>query len=216
MIRLTLAQEPAEFDAKVRQPGLRALDEMVGNPVARTAGKPYKVKAARKEDLKSVDFPAYWTESTPDLLESYGRLCAYTSFYIHKVTGAPSVDHAVAKTKNWRLAYEWTNYRLVCSLMNSRKGVKNLLDPTAVHDEWFELEFVSFQVIPRPGLGGPLAAIVQHTIDELGLNEKSCIDVRTEYAEEYWDTQTAKSWRRLLERCPFVAREMERQGRKPH
>lgn len=214
MIRLTLAQEPAEFDADVRQPGLRALDERVGIPVVRTSGKPYKVKAARKEDLKGTDFPAYWTKALPDLLKSYGRLCAYTSFYIYKVTGAPSVDHAVAKTRDWRQAYEWTNYRLVCSLMNSRKGVKNILDPTAVQDDWFELEFVSFQVMPRPELDGPLATIVQFTITELGLNEEACREVRAEYAEEYWRYQNADKWSWLVERCPFVAREMERQGRK--
>lgn len=57
MIRLTLAPEPAHFDADVRQPGLRALDERVGIPVVRTAGKPYTVKAPRKEDLKGTDSP---------------------------------------------------------------------------------------------------------------------------------------------------------------
>lgn len=30
MIRVELAQEPAQFDTKVRQPGLRAIAEMVG------------------------------------------------------------------------------------------------------------------------------------------------------------------------------------------
>lgn len=214
MIRLVLAQEPADFDEKVRKPGLRALDEMVGNQVVRTAGKKFNIVAARKEDIKGSDFPAYWTEALPDLMKSYGRLCAYTSFYIHKVTGSGSVDHSVAKTKDWQLAYEWTNYRLICSLMNSRKGVKNLLDPIVVQDEWFELEFVGFQVLPRPGLDGPLASIIQFTIDELGLNETACIEVRTEYAEEHWEDQSVRSWQRLLERCPFVAREMERQGRK--
>ncbi|MDT3268631.1 hypothetical protein QNL75_26610 [Pseudomonas amygdali pv. morsprunorum] len=214
MIRLTLAKEPTEFDDQVRKPGLRALDEMVGNPVARAAGKKFKVVAARKEDIKGSDFPAYWTEALPELLKSYGRLCAYTSFYIHKVTGSPSVDHSVAKTKDWRYAYEWTNYRLICSLMNSRKGVKNLLDPIAIQDEWFELEFVGFQVVPRPGLDGPLVNIIQFTIDELGLNERACIEVRTEYAEVHWEDQTARSWDRLSKQCPFVAREMERQGRK--
>lgn len=119
MIRLVLAEEPADFDEKVRQPGLRALDEMVGNPVTRTAGKKRKVVATCKEEINGSDFPAFWTEVLPDLLKSYGRLCAYTSLYIHKVTGAPSVDHSVAKTKDWRSAYEWTNYRLICSLMNS-------------------------------------------------------------------------------------------------
>lgn len=213
MIRLVLAPEPAGFDEKVRQPGLRALDEMVGNPVARTKGKKFKTVAARKQDIKGSDFPTYWTEVLPDLLEAYGRLCAYTSLYIHKVTGAPSVDHWVAKTKDWQCAYEWTNYRLICSLMNSRKGVKNLLDPAAVQDEWFELEFVAFQVVPRPGLDGPLVAIVQFTIDELGLNENLCIEARTEYVEEHWDVQTPRSWNTLLKQCPFVAREMVRQGR---
>lgn len=214
MIRLILAPEPDSFEEKVRKPGLRALDELVGVKTDRTSGKAFKVKAARKEDLKSNDFPSYWTDVLPDLLKAYGRLCAYTSFYIEKVTGAPSVDHAVAKTKDWRQAYEWTNYRLICSLMNSRKGVKNLLDPIATRDEWFELEFVGFQVMPNPKLDGPLSAIIQFTITELGLNEEACREVRAEYAEEYWRHQSPDKWNWLVQRCPFVAREMERQGRK--
>ncbi|AZE95606.1 hypothetical protein C4J96_3505 [Pseudomonas orientalis] len=213
MIRLTLAQEPAGFDKKVRQPGLRALEEMIGNPVVRAPGKKRKVVATRKRDIKGSDFPPYWTEALPDMLKAYDRLCAYTSFHIHKVTGAPSVDHSVAKTKDWRYAYEWTNYRLICSLMNSRKGVKNLLDPIAVRDEWFEMEFVAFQVVPRPGIDGPLAAIIEFTIKELGLNEALCREVRMEYVEQYWDEPTALSWARLSKHCPFVAREMERQDR---
>lgn len=212
MIRLSLAKEPTAFDANVRQPGLIALDELVGLPSARTAGKRFKPLATRKEDIKGADFPAYWTRAIPDMLESYGRLCAYTGFYIHKVTGAPSVDHAVAKTKDWSNAYEWHNYRLVCSLMNARKGTKNLLDPAAVDDDWFALEFVGFQVVPRSELDGPLRSIVQFTIDELCLNDDACLDVRSEYAEDYWDSQTKRAWSRLVKRCPFVAREMDRQG----
>jgi hypothetical protein len=57
-------------------------------------------------------------------------------------------------------------------------------------------------------------AIVQFTINELGLNENDCKDVREEYAEEHWEDQTDTSWGRLVKRCPFVAREMDRQGRK--
>ena len=45
------------------------------------------------------------------------------------------------KSTRWRDVYEWLNYRLACSRMNSRKGVMpNILDPFEVENEWFVLE----------------------------------------------------------------------------
>src|SRR5688572_19679174 len=123
MIRVTPAPEPEHFDARVRQPGLRALAELVGEvPEKRRPGRPRVIRASRREDLKSEHFPKCWTEVLDDLCQAYDRICAYVGLYIEQVTGSPTVDHMVAKTKNWTLAYEWSNYRLACALMNTRKG----------------------------------------------------------------------------------------------
>ena len=76
-----------------------------------------------------MHFPEFWRLALPDLLNGYDRICAYSCFYIEDVTGAASVDHFVGKAEDWRQVYEWRNYRLVCSLMNSRKLTTSILDP---------------------------------------------------------------------------------------
>ena len=88
MIRVTPAPEPAQFDLKVRQPGLRAIAEMVGTPdLPKRRGRKRQRIAESLEAIPAKRFPPYWQHALPDLLDAYGRVCAYTSFYIERVTG---------------------------------------------------------------------------------------------------------------------------------
>lgn len=212
MIRVTPAPEPAGFDEAVRKPGLRALAEMVGEePVPpRVKGRKHKKVADRREDLPAESFRPYWTRALNDLMTAYHRICAYSCFRIHPVTGSRSVDHLAAKSRAWHQAYEWTNYRLACSLLNTRKSdFTDVLDPFLIGDDWFELELVGFQVKPAKHLRTAIRAQVQATIDRLGLN-----DFRTHRerdAENYWAGNVRFAL--LAEESPFVARELERQGR---
>ena len=96
----------------------------------------------------------------------------------------------IPKSTAWDQAYEWDNYRLACSLMNSRKGdAVSVLDPFDVEDGWFVLELVAFQVLPAHDLADPTAAAVEDTIDRLRLNDEECCGAREEYAEEYWQRE---------------------------
>ena len=89
MIRVELAQEPAQFDTKVRQPGVCAIAEMAGEPnLPMRRGRKREVIVNSRDAIPADKFPAYWTEALPELLEAYGRVCAYMSFYIERVTGA--------------------------------------------------------------------------------------------------------------------------------
>lgn len=212
MIPLTLATMPASFDTKVRQPGLRAIAEMVGktSPYPRTAGSPRTKITDREEDIPSDSLPPYWTRILDDLMDSYREICAYSCFRIHPVTGARSVDHVAAKTRAWHSVYEWHNYRLASSLLNARKGnFDDVLDPVEIQEGWFELELVGFQVKPASGLPEAIRASSQDTIDRLGLND-FCRE-REERAEDYWAVDI--SFRVLLREAPFVAKELRRQGR---
>lgn len=95
---------PDDFDEKVRQPGLRFLQE---NP-----------------DASASNLKPTWRACLDDLHEAYDGICAYLCIYIARVL-LPTTDHFVCKSApehGRHLAYEWTNYRLACSLMNSRKG----------------------------------------------------------------------------------------------
>ena len=200
MMRVTPVPEPETFNERVRQPGLRALDRL-----ARKLSVP-------KSEVPSKKFPDHWRRSLDDLLAAYNRICSYLCLYIPKGTGARSVDHMVPKSLAWDRAYEWDNYRLACSLMNSRKGAAaSVLDPFDVQDGWFVLELVAFQVLPADGLPDPTAAAVGDTIERLRLNDEECCGAREEYAEEYWSENVTFDY--VKRRAPFVASELRRQNR---
>ena len=187
MIRVELQPEPPDFDVSVRQPGLEALAE-------------------RREKL-----PTYWRRCLDDLHAAYRGICAYVCIYIDKATGARSVDHFIAKSADPQLTYEWSNYRLACSLVTSRKGVfDDVLDPFEIEDGWFVLEFSFLQVYPNPDLDPISQRRAQDTIDRLGLSSKECCDARAEYFDDYIAEDITFSY--LERRCPFVAKEMKRQA----
>ena len=200
MMRVSPAPEPDAFDGDVRQRGLRDLERLA------------KDYAGSKEAIPSSEFPPYWRECLDDLMASYHRICSYLCLYIPRGTGARSVDHMVPKSLAWDRVYEWDNYRLACSLMNSRKGdAVHVLDPFEVEDGWFAVELVAFQVLPADGLPEPTVTAVDDTIRRLRLNDEECCGAREEYAEEYWRENVAFDY--VKRRAPFVASELCRQNR---
>lgn len=225
MIPLRRHREPRSFHEEVRIPGLRAIAEMVGMPplCPRTGGTAFAqryfppangsppVPITDPADLPSKEFPPYWTKARPHLELVYHRICAYSCFAIHPVTGAATVDHMVPKSVAWHEVYEWRNYRLACSRLNARKNdVQEVLDPWEIQPGWFVLELVGFQVLPGPSVTDPgLKARIQDTIIRLGLND-FCRD-RADLAELYWDRQI--SFYILYRDNPFVATELARQHR---
>ena len=178
----------------------------------RTAGQRHPKVAESREEIPAAAFPPYWHKVLGDLLASYDRICSYLCLYIPRGTGAPSVDHMFTKSMRWDQVYEWTNYRLACSLMNGRKrAIASVLDPFEIEDGWFALELVEFQVVPGEGLARDDLAAVEDTVTRLRLNDLICCEARAEYAEDYWNGQVRFAY--LMRRAPFVARELQRQGR---
>lgn len=214
MIRVLPAPEPAGFQKAVRDRGLRALAELVGEPPPRprTKGRPFNKIADSRDDLPPDKLPPYWTNALDDLMEAYHRVCAYACFRIHPITGARTVDHMAPKSRAWDRVYEWSNYRLACSLLNARKrDFADVLDPFEIHDEWFVLDLVGFQVLPAEGLPAVTAQRVESTINRLGLNDRPFRTARERDWSNYIDAHV--SFEILLEESPFVARELMRQGR---
>jgi 5-methylcytosine-specific restriction endonuclease McrA len=212
VIPVERAPKPRGFDELVRKPGLRAIDEMVGRTPrhARTAGKPFKKIGKHPSDIPVEKFPQYWTAVLEDLMAAYDEICAYSCFRIHRVTGARSVDHFAPKSRSWNKVYEWSNYRLCCSKMNSRKSdFGDVIDPFAVGPDWFQLELLGFQVIPNASLSARKRGAVLNTIERLGLNRFR--SDREKDAERYWSRDI--SLKVLREDSPFVAHELHRQGR---
>lgn len=187
MIHVEPQPEPADFDAKVRQPGQADL-------------------ASSEGELRP-----HWRRCAAQLREAYQGVCAYSSIYIPHGTGALSVDHLLPKSKRRELAYEWSNYRLACIRMNSRKNdLADVLDPFEVQDGWFALELSTLQVTPREGLPESLRQRVQSTIDRLDLNDDEFIRARAGYSEAFQSGEV--QFRYLQRHCPFLAKELLRQG----
>lgn len=226
MMRVAPAPEPPDFDHKVRQPGLRALRELIGDPNApKRTGPKRKPVASRFEDIPvgALEKAAFWTEALGDLRRSYKNLCAYLGMKIHWGTGAATVDHFLPKSKHQRLAYEWSNFRLSCATVNLFKDQEeNILDSFEIVDGDFVLDVANFEVGAAEHLSEDQRERVQETIKVLKLNEPTFTQARREYHDRYHglvfdDERGARvepwplSW--LESECPYVARELRRQGR---
>lgn len=190
MIRVEQEPEPEGFDKTVRLPGAAAL----------AAG--------------TAQLPSHWRKCIPELLAAYNRVCAYSCFFIPRVVGGPSVEHFAPKSRSRARAYEWSNYRLVCALMNSRKNsFEDVLDPFEIEDGWFELEFLFFQVRPADGLDAQLTQAIDETIDRLKLNDEECCQARIDWFED-WKLEGFSSGY-MQRHAPFLFREAVRQGHRP-
>ncbi len=211
MIRVKAANEPDTFDALVRQPGLQAIAELVGDPCAKVRRGPKRAPVATERDkIPPSAFPPLWCEAADDLLTAYHRICAYACVYIPPLTGTGTVDHFAPKSLHWDHVYEWTNYRLACPTMNARKrDFTDVMDPFEVNDGMFALDLIALKAVPGPHAGAR-SGEVQDTIARLGLDGPDY-----QAALEFYHTPYRKRDIKLthLERCaPFLASEMRRQG----
>jgi len=218
MIRVELQPEPDDFHVKVRIPGQRCIRERTGRvavgELKRTSGQAFKKTADDPEDIKSKDFMPYWREATDQLMDGYDRICAFSCFYVHRITGNPTVDHMMPKSKASDQVYEWNNYRFACGLMNTRKSTCEGLDPFEVEDDWFELDLADFQVIQGRGCPQWLKDQWVELIEEqFKLNGAEFLTRRREEAEDFWlGDGSERTRQKFFERSPFLAREIERQG----
>lgn len=220
MIPVALADEPTTFDRHVRKRGEVAIKRLLGQSVKAQGRKP-KITVAREEAIPGDKFPAYWIEARKtdrksvldDLMAAYQQRCSYLAMHIPGATGNPTVDHFVPKSKDWRLVYEWSNYRLSAGCVNAKKGVLDVVDPFNVKPGWFELDLATFEVIRGASAPSVQHALIDTTLPLLNLPE--CRDQRQEYVEDYVKGPGAGGidLRYLEIRAPFIASELRRQGR---
>ena len=210
MIPVSIAAEPADFDQKVRQPGLSAIDELVGRAPRLKRRGPRRQKVADAEDKIPADkFPPFWRKALDDLLVRYERRCAYLAMYFEPATGNPTVDHALPKSYAWNKVYEWSNYRLCAAIINSKKGeLLSFVDPFHVKPGWFELDLATFRV--ERGARAPATQLAKIDATLPLLNQTDCCQQREEYVTEYWKAGIDLAY--LERRAPFIASELRRQG----
>ena len=95
--------------------------------------------------------------------------------------------------------------------MNGRKGKKqDVLDPFALEEFTFALDFPSLQVRPSGECAPDLAARAQRTICRLKLNDALCVKARWIYVRDY--CKALISFEFLEQYAPFIHREIQRQG----
>ncbi|MBF0245113.1 MAG: hypothetical protein HQL31_07550 [Planctomycetes bacterium] len=197
MIHVAAQPEPETFDSEVRQKGLAWLRR--------------KEIPLDRPLRKSAELKPYWRHCLDEMYLSYNGCCAYLAVFFERVTGEGSVDHFVAKSERTDLAYEWSNYRLACSRMNSRKrDYDDVLDPFEVETGWFRLELVSGRIFPDPGLPEELQARISATIKRLGLDDPGSRELRTRHFQNYIEKDYPEDYLRRY--SPFVWSEVERQG----
>lgn len=216
MIPVAEADEPPTFEAAVRQPGLRGIAELVGEPVAKRRGRPRGAAGtyATRDAIPPGAFTDYWTKAIPDLRERYHDRCAYLALHLHK-PGKASVDHYIPKSKDWRHVYEWRNYRLCDPVVNGARGNRLVhFDPFTVEAGMFALEFDDYQVVPGPRAHGAVAEQVEEDCETLGLNLRECRQAREAYVLEYREgPPVGIALENLTYKAPFIASELRRQGK---
>jgi hypothetical protein len=197
MIHVAAQPEPASFDKQVRQKGIAWLRKK-------------KIVLDQPLPPKTTIEP-YWRHCLDDMHASYNGCCAYLAVFFERVTGGGSVDHFIAKSQRADLAYEWSNYRLACSRLNSRKrDYDDVLDPFEVETGWFRLELVSGRIYPCPDLHVELHTQVAATIERLGLDDPGNREIRARHFQNYFEKAYPEEYLRSY--SPFVWLEAQRQG----
>ena len=194
MIPIQLQPEPTDFFAKVQQPG--------------------EIFLAKDPDPTTSQWNKhnYWKRVLDDLYAAYSGICAYSCHWISPDTGGKTVEHFKPKKKYPQYAYRWENYRLVCGVLNGRKGEhEDVLDPFAIQEGWFVIDFSTLLVRPGPDISTPDARLVESTINRLGLNdEATCLRTRTKWLLDYIEVPFPFSY--LARNAPFLASELKRQN----
>ena len=202
MIPVQPQPEPGFFDAEVRAKGL-----------AHLKAKGY----ALDQPLPAgATIEPHWRgDCLTALHQAYGGVCAYLCVFVERITGGMSVDHFIAKSALAGLSYEWSNYRLACSVMNSRKrDFDDVLDPFALEPDWFRLDLTCGRIFPNPELEPAQTALVTQTISRLGLDDPLCRELRVRWFDEYLTEPLPESY--LRRKSPFVWAEAQRQGLLPN
>lgn len=195
MIKVSPAQEPITFQNSVRSPGAGYLASLNG-------GAP---------DFRGRE---YWRNCIAELHKAYNSICAYTCHWIPIDTGSDTVEHFIPKSVNAAQAYEWSNFRLVCGRLNSRKGAhQDVADPFTLKSGMFQIHFPSLNVVADPGLRGADASIAASTLTRLKLNDKRCVDARLEWLRQYAFKNISMKF--LQQKAPFLAMEVKRQKLSP-
>lgn len=195
MIRVSLPPPPDNYESQVRAPGQTFLSI-----------NPHPTRSDWQQHR-------YWSAIHNYLYGRLNGICAYCSTFTpqrHEPASLnhTSIDHFVPKSVNHALAYEWTNFRLCRERLNNRKSsFQDVLDPCAIQNGWFRLNFTTFALSPDPGLPANRQQQVRDTLGRLQLNlDDAYVNERAQAVYRYADNQL--NFATLARYYPFIAIEM--------
>jgi hypothetical protein len=198
MNRIPAVAEPPTYDARVRQPGADFL--------------------ATCEHPTGLEFRlhSYWSRVHDYIYDQYRGVCSYCASWMPRGGEQSSsvdstIDHFIPKSVVPALAYEWTNLRISRRGLNENKGKSlSVVDPMFIHDDWFELDFLTCRIKPSAATDRIVRARIKETVNILRLNDSPIIDERTgivgNYAHDRWSLPQVQHF------YPFIAREIVRQN----
>lgn len=120
------------------------------------------------------------------------------------------MEHFKPKSRYVEDAYEWSNYRYVCSTLNGRKWAhEDVLDPFTLPPGTFALT-LDLMVVPAQGCAPGLRTRAVDTINRLKLNSSDCQRLRENCWHSFISRKVTAAF--LEEYSPFVYSEMVRLG----
>jgi len=198
MIRIPKFHPPADFEHRIKNPGLRFL---IDTP------HPNNFQWRRH---------SYWRDVHDDLYENYNGICAFCATWTPRGRGSndpdqmTSIDHFIPKSHNPTLAYEWENFRLCKARINANKGANlEIIDPQYIGGDWFIIDFNTFLINPNDRLPYYLEHRIDRTIEVLDLNHNDFVEQRVDIIKAY--VLDDVTFPQLKEKFPFIAYEMVRQ-----
>ena len=200
MVPVRPAPEPAEFDVRVRRPGNAWILRKKLDPDAPVP--------------TGVEISPYWRHCADDLWNAYDGVCAYSCIFTRKGAANPAVEHFAPKSRRLRLAYEWSNYRLACLTINSKKkDFEDVMDPFEVGADTFFLELAAGRIYVNPEINDEeKKKHTEQTIVRLGLDQQRFRDDRTFDFDRWRLGEWTDAF--MERRSPFVWKEIVRQGLK--
>ena len=196
LIPVILPAPPPHYISKVKKPGEIFLAE---NP------------APTSKDWSRHN---YWRNIHNYLYRNLGGICVYCASWTPRRndsfvgTDSTSIDHFAPKSVNPQKAYDWNNFRLCRTRLNNLKGEHtDVLDPCAMTDRCFMLDFSTFRIKPANGISATLETKVKATIKRFRLNDdKDYVDQRIQVIRDY--SLGKVSINQLRTKYPFIAEEI--------
>lgn len=177
MLRIEPEKEPDGFDAAVRQPGLQWISQ-----------QSWSIHDIAPEKTK---FPEHWRQCKDELRAVFAGQCCFSGSYMRESEVIP-IEHFFPKHHYPYLAYEWENYRYCMSRINSRKGIKLVLDPFDIPAGvcLFILDFVTGDISVNSAVEAKFPVLWQAAIftiskDGLDLNDGLFCNERMEIWDDY-------------------------------